>query len=123
MNPLKISLRWLLALFMIAAGINHFISPDFYLRLMPNYIPVNLHGPAVFWSGVAEVILGALLLIPATSHLAAWGVIALLIAVFPANIHGWLHSQELFGISRSAHFIRLPLQAVLIVWAWWFTRK
>lgn len=123
MKLLKISLRWLLAIFMIAAGMNHFVSPHFYLRLMPNYIPVNLHGPAVFWSGVAEVILGALLLVPLTSRLAAWGIIALLIAVFPANIYAWQHSQELFGVSPSAHFIRLPLQAVFIAWAWWFTRK
>jgi uncharacterized membrane protein len=44
------------------------------------------------------------------------------VAVFPANIYGWQHSEELFGISREQHFIRLPLQALLILWAWWYTR-
>jgi uncharacterized membrane protein len=118
----KDGLKWLLGLFFVFAGINHFRDPGFYLKLMPDYIPANLHGPAVLWSGIAEVLLGVLLLIPRTSRWAAWGIIALLVAVFPANIYGWQHSEEIFGISKEKHFIRLPLQAVLIAWAWWYTR-
>jgi uncharacterized membrane protein len=89
---------------------------------MPDYIPQVLHRPAVVVSGIAEVLLGVLLLIPATSRLAAWGLIALLIAVFPANIYAFQHSEEIFGISPSAHFWRLPLQGVMIAWAYWYTR-
>jgi uncharacterized membrane protein len=122
MRYVKEGLKWLLGLAFIFAGISHFRNPDFFLKIMPDYIPASLHGPAVLWSGVAEVLLGVLLLIPATTRYAAWGLIALLIVVFPANIYGWQHSEEIFHISKSQHFIRLPLQAVLIAWAWWYTR-
>ncbi len=122
MRYVKEALKWLYGAFYIVAGLNHFRDEGFYLKLMPDYIPAWLHQPAVFWSGVAEVVLGVLLLIPRTTRVAAWGIIALLIAIFPANIYGWQHSEEIFGISREAHFLRLPLQAVLILWAWWYTR-
>jgi uncharacterized membrane protein len=122
MRYVKEGLKWLLAAFFIFAGIGHFRDPGFFLKIMPDYIPAWLHGPAVSWSGVAEVLLGVLLLIPPTTRYAAWGLIALLIAVFPANIYGWQHSEEIFGISKAQHFIRLPLQALLIAWAWWYTR-
>ena len=122
MRYVKFGLKWLFAAFFVVAGVNHFTNPDFFLKIMPDYIPVGLHAPAVFWSGVAEVALGVLLVIPRTQKLAAWGLIALLVAVFPANIYGFQHSEEIFHISKSAHFIRLPLQAVMIAWAWWYTR-
>ena len=122
MRYVKEVLKWLYGAFYIVAGINHFVDESFYLKLMPDYIPAALHQPAVFWSGVAEVLLGVLLVIPRTTRIAAWGIIALLIAIFPANIYGWWHSEEIFGISREAHFIRLPIQALLILWAWWYTR-
>ena len=121
MRYVKEGLKWLLGVFLVIAGIGHFVNEGFYLKLMPDYIPANLHAPAVFWSGVAEVLLGVLLLIPRTTRWAAWGIIALLIAVFPANIYGWQHSEVIFVISKEKHFIRLPLQAVLIAWAWWYT--
>ena len=119
---LKTILKWMFAAFFIFAGVNHFRDEAFYLKLMPDYIPQSLHLPAVQLSGVAEVLLGALLLVPRTQRLAAWGLIALLIAVFPANIYAFQHSEEIFGMSKSTHFWRLPLQAVMIAWAWWYTR-
>jgi uncharacterized membrane protein len=123
MRYVKTILKWVLGLFFISAGIMHFTNEPFYLKLMPDYIPAALHRPAVVVSGIFEILLGALLLVPATTRPAAWGLIALLIAVFPANIYAFQHSEELFGISQSQHFIRLPLQAVLIAWAWWYTRS
>jgi uncharacterized membrane protein len=63
-----------------------------------------------------------MLVVPRARRLAAWGIIALLIAVFPANIYGFQHSEEIFGVSKAQHFIRLPLQGVLILWAYWYTR-
>jgi uncharacterized membrane protein len=68
-----------------------------------------------------EVLLGVALLIPRLRRVAAWGVIALLIAVFPANIYAFQH-QELLPAPPLVHLLRLPLQGVFIVWAWWHTR-
>jgi uncharacterized membrane protein len=64
-------------------------------------------------------------LFPPTRKLAAWGTIALLVAVFPANVHIALNDIPLFGATQGAgalNWVRLPLQAVLIAWAWWYTR-
>ena len=87
---------------------------------MPPYLP--FHRELVYSSGVFEIVLGLLLLIPQTTRLAAWGLIALLIAVFPANIFMFQH-QELFQISPVVLLLRLPLQGVLLFWAWIYTRS
>ncbi len=113
-------LKYLLALFFIAAGINHFVNPDFYVRIMPPYLPWHL--PLVYLSGAAEIGLGALLLIPQYMSIAAWGLIALLIAVFPANLHMALNPELFPAIPSVALWLRLPLQGVLIAWAYRYTR-
>ena len=113
--------RYILGLAYILAGINHFINPAFYLGIMPPYLP--WHGPLVFLSGVAEVALGALVLVPRWSALAAWGLILLLVAVFPANLHMALNPERYPDIAPMALWLRLPLQGVLILWAWWHTRR
>lgn len=122
MRYVKTILKWVFGVFFVGGGVGHFVNEGFYLEIMPDYIPEQLHRPAVQVSGVFEVLLGVLLVIPRTTRLAAWGLIALLIAVFPANIYAFQHSEEIFGISRSAHFWRLPLQGVMIAWAYWYTR-
>lgn len=116
-----------MAAFYLAAGSAHFTNPAFYLEIMPPYLP--WHEALVFWSGVAEVALGAGLLVPATRRAAACGVIALLIAVFPANLHMALHQVQpvhapvwMGTPSPAALWMRLPLQGLLILWAWWHTR-
>jgi len=118
---IKLILRIVLALFFVLAGINHFLRTGFYLRMMPPCVPWHL--AMVQISGVAEVVLGVLLLIPAASRIAAGGLIALLIAVFPANLQMALHPDTFPEFSPRALWLRLPLQAVLIAWAWWFTEK
>ena len=118
---LKLILKVVLALFFVLAGINHFQRTGFYLRMMPPYVPWHL--TMVQISGVAEVALGALLLIPAASRIAAWGLIALLIAVFPANLQMALHPETFPEFAPRALWLRLPLQAVLMAWAWWYARK
>ncbi len=85
MSKLKLLLKWVLGLLFAVAGVNHFWRPDFYLGIMPPYLPWHLE--LVYASGLFEIVLGILLLVPKTSSLAAWGLIALLIAVFPANLH------------------------------------
>ena len=118
---LKPALRWLLTLLFVAAGANHFISPDFYVRIMPPYLPWHLE--LVYLSGVFEITLGVMLLIPRFTVLAAWGLIALLIAVFPANLHMAMHPQLYPEIPAWALYARLPFQLVFIAWAWWFTKR
>jgi uncharacterized membrane protein len=107
------------ALFIIA-GVSHFVATDFYLKIVPPYLPFQL--TLVLVSGVIEITLGILLLVPRCSRLAAWGIIALLIAVFPANIYVYQH-QELFPFPWFLHLLRLPLQGVLILWAFVYTRQ
>ncbi|AGA31221.1 DoxX family protein [Singulisphaera acidiphila] len=109
----------LFAALFVAGGVGHFIATDFYVKMMPPYLP--LHRPLVLLSGVAEIALGILLLIPKTSTYAAWGLIALLIAVFPANIYIYQH-QELFHLPPLVHLLRLPLQGLLILWAYAYTK-
>ena len=118
---IKLILRVVLTLFFVLAGINHFRQTGFYLRMMPPYVPWHLAMVQV--SGVAEILLALLLLIPAASRTAAWGLIALLIAVFPANLQMALHPETFPEFSPRALWLRLPLQAVLIAWAYWFTGK
>ena len=117
---LKSTLRVVLALFFVGAGINHFARTGFYLRMMPPYLP--LHLALVQTSGVAEIVLGVLLLIPRSSFVAAWGLIALLVAVFPANVQMALHPDTFTEFRPTALWWRLPLQAVLITWSFWYTR-
>ena len=121
MRKLKTILKYLLCVFFVAAGLNHFINPAFYLKIMPPYLPWHLF--LVYLSGFFEVALGALLLAPAVTRTAAWGLIALLVAVFPANIHMATNPQLYPDISPLALWLRLPLQAVFIAWAFWYTRQ
>jgi uncharacterized membrane protein len=104
----------------ILGGVLHFIVPESYVRIMPPYLPY--HRPLVLLSGVFEIALGVLLLVPRFSKLAAWGLIALLIAVFPANIYLYQH-QEIWPLTPLVHLLRLPLQGVLILWAYLYTRS
>jgi uncharacterized membrane protein len=111
--------QWLFGILFVVLGANHFLSPNMYMKIMPPYLP--LHRPLVLISGVFEIALGALLLIPRVSWLAAWGLIALLIAVFPANIYLYQH-QEIWPGPPLVHLLRLPMQGVLIWWAWLYTK-
>lgn len=112
----------IMALALVFAGYNHFAKFPFYLKIMPPYIPYK--EAMVYISGVAEILLGVLLLVPKTRKIAAWGIIALLIAVFPANIYMYLNHQEFAPMmSEQALLIRLPIQFLLILWAYIYTRK
>ena len=111
--------RTLVALFIIA-GVSHFVATHFFLKIMPPYLPFQL--ALVLVSGVIEISLGILLLGPRYSRLAAWGIIALLIAVFSANIHVYQH-QEMFPLTWFVHLLRLPMQGVLILWAFAYARR
>jgi len=109
-----------LSVFFVGAGANHFVTPDFYVPMMPPYLPAHLE--LVYLSGVLEILEGVLVLVPRVRALAGWGLVALLLAIFPANIHMAL-SPELFpDITAFALYARLPFQAFFIAWAYWATR-
>lgn len=114
---MEISLYIMAGLY-ILAGVNHFVMPKFYMRIMPKYVPS--HRVMVLVSGVAEIGLGALLLVPAYQSLAAWGVIALLIAVFPANVHHLTSRKPEDSPPAWVLWLRLPMQGVLAWWAYMF---
>jgi uncharacterized membrane protein len=119
MRIFKTVSRYVFAMFFVAAGILHFKNSDFYLKIMPPYVPLHLE--MVYLSGVAEILLGAMLMFSDVQRLAGWGLISLLIAVFPANIYAYQH-QELLPAAPLLHLLRLPLQGLLILWAYWYTR-
>jgi uncharacterized membrane protein len=112
--------KLLFATLFLVAGVSHFTSPEFFLKIVPPYLPY--HRELVLISGVFEIALGVLLLVPKTSRLAAWGLVALLIAVFPANLYMYQH-RELFPYPAIGLLLRLPVQALLILWAYAYTRK
>lgn len=120
MQKIKTILKYLLAFFFILAGANHFREPAFYVKIMPAYLPWPLL--LVYLSGGFEMLLGALVLIPGISHIAGCGLIALLIAVFPANLQMVLHPELYPQFDPVLLWLRLPLQGVLIAWVYWCTR-
>ena len=123
MLTIKSVLRVLLAIFMITAGTLHWVTPDPFVQIVPSFLPYPL--ALVYISGVFEILGGVGLLVPPVSQAAAWGLIALFIAVFPANINMAVNRIQMDGILDSdlLRWGRLPLQAVLIAWAWWYTKK
>ena len=120
---IKEILRVVLAVAIITVGITHFTHSAQFVRIVPPQLPDPL--ALVYISGVFEILGGIGLLIPIVSVAAAWGLIALFIAVFPANINQAINSIPIDGIPHHPmlYWFRLPFQAVLIAWAWWYTRK
>jgi uncharacterized membrane protein len=104
----------LLAVLFVLAGLNHFLHPETYLAMMPPYLPA----PDVlnYISGAAEVAGGVGVLMPRLRRAAAWGLVALLVAVFPANLHMALHGLAGATIPAWMLWVRLPLQFVLMAW-------
>ncbi len=119
----KAILKWVLGFSMITVGILHFVYPDQFAKIVPPQLPAPV--ALVYISGLFEILGGIGLLIPALSVLAAWGLIALFIAVFPANINQAFNSIPIDGIPHHPwlYWVRLPFQAVLIAWAYWYTNQ
>lgn len=123
MSPLKRLLLYAMGAFYVFAGANHFMNTDFYLPMMPPWLPA--HRLLIDLSGIAEIACGIGVLVRETRVAAAWGTVALLIAVFPANIHIAIHDIPIGGAREGAgalNYVRLAFQPVLIAWAWWYTR-
>ena len=123
MSRTKYVLLWVMAILYAFAGFNHLLNPDFYLAIMPPGLP-NPEWLNVL-SGLAEIVLGVFILEPRVRVYAAWGIIALLIAVFPANVYVVLENVGPVGPGTGSpifNWIRLPFQALFVLWAWWYTR-
>ncbi len=121
-RPVKEKLRIILAICIIIVGIMHFAVADPFIKIVPPYLPY--HRELVYISGFFEILGGIGVLVPPVSQAAAWGLLLLFIAVFPANINMAVNAIDLPHIPDSSLFRwgRLPFQAVLIAWAWWYTR-
>ena len=114
--------RWLLAAFFVFGGINHFRDPAFYLSMMPPALPFPEALNQI--SGVCEILGGIGVLVPRTRRFAGWGLIALLIAVFPANIYAALNGS-IAGLNAPSWTLwaRLPFQLLFILWVWAVTLR
>jgi uncharacterized membrane protein len=110
----------------VVAGVLHFVVPELYVRIVPPVFPAAL--ALVYLSGLAEIAVGIGLLVPRTRRHAAWATVALLVAIFPANVYMATHGVVIKGLpgggdpSNVVRWGRLPVQAVLILWALWYTR-
>lgn len=113
-------MRIVLGILFIAAGLNHFVNTAFYVGIMPPYIP--FHRELVYVTGVAEIVLGVLVTVPRTAAPAAWGLILLMILMFPANVHMAVHPDLFPRFRPLALYFRLPVQALLIAWAYAYCR-
>jgi uncharacterized membrane protein len=122
-STLRITARWLLAATFIGAGANHFRSESFYTRIVPPSFP----NPRLLVqiSGIAEIVGGIGILIPPLRRIAGWGLIALLIAVFPANLYMAMQPARAGAMNfpKWALYLRLPLQALLVAWVWFAMKR
>lgn len=126
LDQFKRPLLYLMGPGYVVAGVLHFVVPELYVQIVPPVFPAAL--ALVYLSGLAEIAVGVGLLIPRTRQHAAWATIALLVAIFPANVYMATHGVVIEGFpgggdpSSVVRWGRLPLQGVLILWAFWYTR-
>jgi uncharacterized membrane protein len=107
-------------LWFFVGGVSHFTMPEFFLAIMPPYVP--FHAAAVYVSGLFEVIGALALWPPRTRSAAGWGLIMLTLLVTPANVHMWLHPELFPDVSPAFLSGRLVVQVLLLALIWWSTR-
>ena len=125
MKSFKIISIITMSIFYINVGIKHFTDPNWFLFIIPPYLS-TIGLELVYTSGFFEILLGILLLIPKYRRLAAFGLIILLVAVYPANIYLAFNKepQEFLQVSAfKASWVRLPMQFIFLGLAYWHTRK
>ncbi len=111
----------LLGAFFLGAGTLHFARPEMYEQIMPDYVPA--HRELVLASGVAELAGAAALAFPPARRAAGWWLTAVLVTIFPANVHMALHPDRYPTIPRALLWARLPIQPLLVVWTLHATRR
>ena len=121
---MKIDLKFITILIMscfyMNVGVKHFVEPEWFLQIMPPNFPY--HYQAVYWSGFFELLFGFLLINPNTRFIAAWGIIFVMITVFPANLYLAINDGAVMGISKDLAWGRLPFQYVFIGLAYWHSQ-
>lgn len=113
--------RILMGALYVAAGLAHFAFPILYQSIVPDYLPA--HRALVMLSGLAEIAGGVGVMIPATRRAAASGLILLLLAVYPANLWMVQHAERYPQFPLWVLWLRLPLQLLLLAWAWRYTQS
>ncbi|WP_447928979.1 MULTISPECIES: DoxX family protein [unclassified Vreelandella] len=111
----------IISLFFVLGGVAHFALTDFFVQAMPGYL--GYHRELVLISGAFELMGSIGILLPRTRRLAGWGLIALMVAVFPANVQMALHPEQFPAIPLWLLYFRLPLQALFIGFVWWAIRR
>ena len=125
MSPVKRVLMYLLSGMLAFTGFSHLLNPAFFVVIMPPGLPSPEWLNVI--CGLAEIVLGVFLLEPRVRVFAAWGIIALLIAVYPANVYVALENVGVPGGEPGTgnaivNWLRMPFQLVFVAWAWWYTR-
>ena len=113
--------RLLMGAMYVTAGLAHFALTPLFASIVPDYLPA--HRELVLASGVAEIAGGLGVIYPPTRRAAAWGLVVMLVAVFPANVWMARHPERWPSIPQGMLYARLPLQVPLIWWAWSYTRR
>lgn len=110
------------SIFYVLVGIKHFIDPDFFLAIVPPYLPYHLE--LVYISGLFEILFGVMILFPKYRYWGSIGLILLLIAVFPANIYLFqsVEAQKAIGATQEIATLRLPVQGIFILVAYWIRK-
>jgi len=122
-NTLKVSCLLVLSLLYIFVGVKHFTNPNYFLAIMPPYIPY--HKFMVYLSGLLEILFALMMIFKKTRFYGCWGIIFLLIAVFPANIYLYNSEipQKILSVTKQEALIRLPYQLPLLLFAFWHSKK
>jgi uncharacterized membrane protein len=120
MKKLKLATIWIMSFFYIVAGVTHFTSPELFLQIVPPFLSYKLE--LVYISGFFEILFGSLLLLNGTRYYAAWGLIFLLIAVYPANIYLAQTNGAAMNTTPFFAWARLPFQFVFLGLAYWHTK-
>ena len=118
---IKMASIYIMSIFYIQIGIKHFTNPSWFMQIMPPYLPFHIE--LVYISGAFEIILGMMLIFSKTRYYAAWGLIMLLIAVFPANIYLAQTNGAAMGTTAAIAWWRLPFQAIFIGLAYWHSKE
>ncbi len=106
----------LVAVLFVAVGVRHFTHPDFFIAIVPPYLPAP--AALVYVSGFFEIVGGIGVLVPATRKWAGYGLLALLVAVYPANIHMALNPDQFPDMTPTALWVRMPFQFVFAALVW-----
>ena len=109
---------YLMAAIYVLAGINHFLKPKMYMRIMPRYLPN--HKLLVSLSGVAEILLGIGLCFEATKVISIYGIITMLVVFLLVHFYMLTGEKASAGIPKWILILRIPLQFGLMYWAWWY---